>query len=113
VREDLGRYQSDTPCETCHGNRLKPEALAVKVGALAYRRGLELSIRDARDWFAPDGAADAQADGDRRRILKEINDRLRFLNDVGLEYLTWRAPRARCRAAKASASAWPRRSARA
>jgi excinuclease ABC subunit A len=89
VREELGRYQSQTPCETCHGARLKPEALAVKVGTRSIAEVSELSIRQARQWFeglepqlTPKQAEIA------RRILKEINDRLRFLNDVGLEYLT-------------------------
>ena len=89
VREELGRYQSDTPCEVCEGDRLKPEALAVKVGAQSIAEVSRLSIRHAREWFA---ALDAQLSPKQmeiaRRILKEINDRLRFLNDVGLDYLS-------------------------
>ena len=89
VREELGRYQSQTPCEACGGARLKPEALAVKVGARSIAEVSELSIRNARQWFEglEPKLTDKQAEI-ARRILKEINDRLRFLNDVGLEYLT-------------------------
>jgi excinuclease ABC subunit A len=88
VREELGRYQSETPCEACKGQRLKPEALAVKVGACSIAEISGLSIRDARAWF---DALEPQLSPKQleiaKRILKEINDRLRFLNDVGLDYL--------------------------
>jgi excinuclease ABC subunit A len=89
VREELGRYQSDTPCEACHGLRLKPEALAVKIAGSSIGEAGLLSIRKARDWF---GGLETQLTDKQmeiaRRILKEINDRLRFLVDVGLDYLT-------------------------
>jgi excinuclease ABC subunit A len=88
VREELGRYQSDTPCETCHGKRLKPEALAVKVSGRDIAEVSMMAIRPARDWFS--GLEDkltAKQMEIARRILKEINDRLRFLVDVGLDYL--------------------------
>ena len=89
VREELGRYQSQTPCEVCHGDRLKPEALAVKVGARSIAEVSRLSIRHAREWFeALDAGLTPKQIEIARRILKEINDRLRFLNDVGLEYLS-------------------------
>ena len=52
VREELGRYQSETPCETCHGFRLKPEALAVRVGAKHIAEVSNLSIKAAHAWFA-------------------------------------------------------------
>ncbi len=88
VREELGRYQQQTPCETCHGQRLKPEALAVKIDARSIAEISALSIRDARVWFAELDGKLTEKQGDiARRILKEINDRLRFLNDVGLDYL--------------------------
>jgi excinuclease ABC subunit A len=89
VREELGRYQSDTPCDVCHGLRLKPEALAVKIAGSSIGEAGLLSIRMARDWFASLNAqlSDKQMEI-ARRILKEINDRLRFLVDVGLDYLT-------------------------
>jgi excinuclease ABC subunit A len=88
VREELGRYQSETPCEACGGARLKPEALAVKIAGRNVAEISALAIRPARDWFASleDDLTDKQLEI-ARRILKEINDRLRFLVDVGLEYL--------------------------
>jgi len=88
VREELGRYQAETPCPVCHGARLKPEALAVKIAERNISEVSGLAIRPARDWFASleDQLTDKQMEI-ARRILKEINDRLRFLVDVGLEYL--------------------------
>ena len=89
VREELGRYQSETPCEACGGLRLKPEALAVKVAALNIGEVSSFSIRVAREWF--DGLEEKLSEKHAeiaRRILKEIRDRLRFLVDVGLDYLT-------------------------
>ncbi len=88
VREELGRYQSDTPCEACNGYRLKPEALAVKIAGKHVAEVSLLAIRQARDWF--EGLEKTLSDKQMeiaRRILKEINDRLRFLVDVGLDYL--------------------------
>jgi excinuclease ABC subunit A len=88
VREELGRYQSETPCEACHGARLKPEALAVKVAGQDIAAVSALSIKQAREWFeAVEATLTPQKVEIARRILKEINDRLRFLNDVGLDYL--------------------------
>ncbi|KSB90808.1 ABC-ATPase UvrA [Caulobacter vibrioides] len=88
VREELGRYQSDTPCEACGGKRLKPEALAVKVHGMDIATVSGLAIRPARDWFtALEGHLSDKQMEIARRILKEINDRLRFLVDVGLDYL--------------------------
>ena len=89
VREELGRYQSETPCDACHGLRLKPEALAVKIADSSIGEAGLLSIKDARDWFMSleTRLSDKQMEI-ARRILKEINDRLRFLVDVGLDYLT-------------------------
>ncbi len=88
VREELGRYQSETPCHVCGGARLKPEALSVKIGGKSIADASTLAIRPARDWFASleDLLTEKQMEI-ARRILKEINDRLRFLVDVGLEYL--------------------------
>jgi excinuclease ABC subunit A len=89
VREELSRYQADRPCGTCHGARLKPEALAVKIAGRNLAEVAELSIAKARDWFA--GVADTltpQRLEIARRILREINERLQFLVDVGLNYLT-------------------------
>ncbi|GAA0393902.1 excinuclease ABC subunit UvrA [Brevundimonas terrae] len=88
VREELGRYQSETPCDACDGKRLKPEALAVKVGTADIAEISVLSISKAFLWFSTleDSLTEKQMEI-ARRILKEITDRLRFLNNVGLEYL--------------------------
>ncbi|MEE2567646.1 excinuclease ABC subunit UvrA [Hyphobacterium marinum] len=89
VRDDLSRFQSSQPCETCHGKRLKPEALAVKIAGKDISQATEVAIRSASDWFS-DIEKDF-SDKDRQiaeRILKEIRERLKFLVDVGLEYLT-------------------------
>ena len=89
VREELGRYQAETPCEVCGGLRLKPEALAVRVGDRNIGEVSTYSIRVARDWFAGLEARLTEKQAEiANRILKEITDRLRFLVDVGLEYLT-------------------------
>ncbi|HRO04237.1 MAG TPA: hypothetical protein PLS69_11600, partial [Terricaulis sp.] len=89
VREDLERYQSEAPCPTCEGKRLKPEALAVKVAKLDISETSNFSIRQARDWFAGlNDQLNAKQKEIAVRILKEINDRLRFLVDVGLDYLS-------------------------
>ena len=89
VREELSRFQIETPCETCKGARLKPEALAVKIGMKTVAETTAMDIAAARAWFGamPDRLTDKQNEI-ARRILREINDRLGFLNDVGLEYLT-------------------------
>ncbi len=89
VREELSRYQSDHPCETCHGKRLKPQALAVKVGALDISEVSSMSIRKANQWFAEVPATFTSKQSEiAGRILKEIRERLQFLVDVGLDYLT-------------------------
>ena len=89
VREELSRYQAEKPCVVCGGKRLKPEALSVKVGMLDIADVSEMSIRRASDWFATvEATLTPQRVAIAGRILREINDRLRFLDDVGLEYLT-------------------------
>ncbi|MBA4132036.1 MAG: excinuclease ABC subunit A [Hyphomicrobium sp.] len=89
VREELSRYQSAHPCEACHGYRLKPQALAVKVGGKHVGEVSDMSIRAANIWFAelPKTFTKQQTEI-ATRILKEIRDRLQFLVDVGLDYLT-------------------------
>ena len=89
VREELSRYQLAHPCEDCGGNRLKPQALAVKINGLHIGEICDMSIRNAGPWFLqlPDHLSAKQLEI-ATRILKEINERLKFLNDVGLEYLT-------------------------
>ncbi len=89
MREELSRYQATQPCEACHGARLKPEALAVKIRGQDISSITALSIAEARDWFDTLSPALRPKDRDiARRILREINDRLGFLVDVGLDYLT-------------------------
>ncbi|HEY1259424.1 MAG TPA: excinuclease ABC subunit UvrA, partial [Stellaceae bacterium] len=89
VKEELGRYQSARTCEVCNGDRLKPEALAVKIAGKNISEVARLSISDALSWFS---GVDAELTPSQReiaeRILKEINERLGFLQNVGLEYLT-------------------------
>jgi excinuclease ABC subunit A len=87
-REDIERYMSATPCPACSGFRLKPEALAVKINGCHLGNVSNLSIRNAVKWFEELPAhLNAKQTEIAPRILKEIRDRLRFLNDVGLEYL--------------------------
>ena len=89
VREELSRFQSNHPCPACGGYRLKPEALAVKIGGCHIGQISNQSIREAAVWFEalPPLLTDKQQEI-AGRILKEIRERLRFLNDVGLEYLS-------------------------
>ena len=89
VREELSRYQAAHPCEACGGYRLKPQALAVKIGGKHIGEVCDLSIKAANQWFAdiPKTFTKQQSEI-ATRILKEIRDRLKFLNDVGLTYLT-------------------------
>ena len=89
MREELGRYQTSSPCEDCHGLRLKPEALAVKVGGKNISEATHTSIAGALAWFS--GLPETFSPQRREiagRILKEIVDRLKFLNNVGLGYLS-------------------------
>ncbi len=89
VREELSRYQDAHPCDACSGYRLKPQALAVKIDSLHIGQVTDFSIRAANDWFAalPAKLTKTQAEI-ATRILKEIRERLQFLVDVGLDYLT-------------------------
>ena len=88
MREELGKYQSAQPCEVCHGARLKPEALSVKIGMKDIAYATHLSVVDALQFFTdlPQHLGDQQR-AIAERILKEIVERLGFLNNVGLDYL--------------------------
>jgi excinuclease ABC subunit A len=89
VQEDLGRFQAEAPCEVCNGYRLKPEALSVKIGAIHIGQVCEMSIRLSDAWFRDiDQKMTQQQKEIAARILKEIRARLKFLNNVGLDYLT-------------------------
>ena len=88
-REEISQYQSDTNCEKCNGQRLKEEALCVKINNLNISQVTEKSILEAKEWFK---SLKVKLD-DRQlkiaeHILKEINERLDFLLNVGLDYLT-------------------------
>ncbi len=89
VREELARFQSDHPCAACNGYRLKPQAKAVKLDGKHIGEISLMSIKDADNWFRTlDGSLSAKQREIAMRILKEIRERLKFLNDVGLDYLT-------------------------
>ncbi|WP_170513831.1 excinuclease ABC subunit UvrA [Ruegeria atlantica] len=89
IREEFERYQNNRPCGACHGYRLRPEALAVKIADLHVGQVVQMSIKEALAWVedAPNHLS-AQKNEIARAILKEIRERLGFLNNVGLEYLT-------------------------
>ncbi|CAM4268315.1 excinuclease ABC subunit UvrA [Palleronia rufa] len=89
VREEFERYQNNRPCGTCDGYRLRAEALAVKIAGVHVGEVVQKSIREALDWCqtVPESLS-AQKNEIARAILKEIRERLGFLNNVGLEYLT-------------------------
>jgi excinuclease ABC subunit A len=89
AREEMAKYFTDIPCAACKGYRLKPEALCVKVGALHIGEVAEMSVKRAGEWFTtlPDALSPKQNEI-AVRVLKEIRERLRFLVDVGLDYLT-------------------------
>ena len=89
VREELAKFQADHNCSTCDGKRLKPEALAVKVAQKDIAEIATLSISDAIDWFKNvNQDLSKQEQTIASRILKEINERLTFLANVGLNYLS-------------------------
>ncbi|MFN3620685.1 excinuclease ABC subunit UvrA, partial [Sphingorhabdus sp.] len=88
MREELSKYQTSQPCETCHGARLKPEALSVKIAGVDIATPTRMSVGDALDWFGSvDQTLTNQQQQIAKAILKEINERLGFLNNVGLDYL--------------------------
>ncbi|MGE5063484.1 MAG: excinuclease ABC subunit UvrA, partial [Myxococcales bacterium] len=88
MREELSRYQASRPCEVCLGARLKPEALAVKIAGEDISLSSRRSVADARDWFADlHEKLTATQNEIAKAILKEINERLGFLHNVGLDYL--------------------------
>jgi len=97
IREEFERYQNNRGCGTCEGYRLRPEALAVKIGPagggqeklLHAGQVVQMSIKAALDWVdAVPAALSAQKNEIARAILKEIRERLGFLVNVGLDYLT-------------------------
>jgi len=88
MREELAKFQSTSKCDSCNGHRLKPEALSVKIDDRHIGQISKLSVADSFEWFQ--GLADKLSPKDReiaQRVLKEICERLGFLNNVGLGYL--------------------------
>ena len=88
MREELAKYQTAQPCETCHGKRLNEKALSVKVAMTDIAAPTAMSVNAAKQWFLalPEKLTDTQ-NQIARAILKEINERLGFLDNVGLDYL--------------------------
>ncbi len=88
-REAIAEYQSDTACEACNGDRLKEEALCVKINELNISEVTKKSILDAAEWFKNlENNLDKRQFKIAEHVLKEINERLNFLLNVGLDYLT-------------------------
>jgi excinuclease ABC subunit A len=89
AREEIARYFTDVPCDACKGYRLKPEALCVKIDGKHIGEVSEMSVKGAAAWFTelPQRLTPKQNEI-AVRVLKEIRERLKFLVDVGLEYLT-------------------------
>ena len=88
-REEIAQYQSDTKCERCNGFRLKEEALCVKINNLSISEVTFKSIADAKIWFESlQNKIEKRELKIGEHILKEINERLNFLLNVGLDYLT-------------------------
>ena len=89
IRDEFAKYQSASACEFCNGKRLKPEALAVKIGGMDIMEATNLSIKQAYKWFS---RVEKEMSPKHReiahKILKEIIERLNFLNNVGLDYLS-------------------------
>ncbi|OGQ66296.1 MAG: excinuclease ABC subunit A [Deltaproteobacteria bacterium RIFCSPLOWO2_12_FULL_50_11] len=87
VREDIERYMTIRPCEGCHGSRLKPESLSVKIGDKSIYEITQFSVKKGLQWFEALKLT-AKETQIAQRILKEINERLSFMANVGLDYLT-------------------------
>lgn len=87
IREEIQQYMRNHPCPTCHGNRLRPESLAVKLAGRTIAEVTRLSIRQATQFFS-ELKLNAREEIVGRRVLKEIRERLGFLISVGLDYLT-------------------------
>ena len=86
-REQIEQYMREVECPTCHGRRLRPEVLAVRLGERSIAEVSELTIDEALEYFAGLDLAEREAQI-AREVIKEIRERLRFLVDVGLDYLT-------------------------
>lgn len=88
MREELANYQTAQPCEVCGGKRLNEKALSVKIAGTDIATPVAMSVADAKAWFlALDAQLTPQQSQIAKAILKEINERLGFLDNVGLDYL--------------------------
>lgn len=88
MQEELAKYQTAQPCETCGGKRLNEKALSVKVAGADISTPVQMSVADAKAWFLGlDAQLTPQQSQIAKAILKEINERLGFLDNVGLDYL--------------------------
>jgi excinuclease ABC subunit A len=88
MREELSKYQASHPCEVCNGARLRPEPLAVKIAGEDISTAARRSVVDALAWFSSlEDKLTPQQREIAKAILKEINERLGFLHNVGLDYL--------------------------
>ncbi len=89
MREEISKFQNNAPCEICHGERLKAEALCIKIAGKNISEATHQSIETALKWFKDINLTLSEKDHEiASRILKEINERLTFLNNVGLGYLS-------------------------
>ncbi|CAM5534617.1 UvrABC system protein A [Streptomyces griseoloalbus] len=109
-RERFEGYMREVPCPSCEGTRLKPVVLAVTVMGKSIAEVSAMSISDCAD-FLGELKLTARDKKIAERVLKEVNERLRFLVDVGLDYLSLNRAAGTLPAARPSASAWPPRSA--
>lgn len=88
MREELSKFQTAQPCETCGGKRLNEKALSVKVAGTDIAEPVKMSVSDAKEWFLGlDAKLNETQQQIAKAILKEINERLGFLDNVGLDYL--------------------------
>jgi excinuclease ABC subunit A len=108
VREEFERYQNNRPCGACGGYRLREEALAVKIAGLHVGQVVQMSIREAFEWCqSVPSELSKQKNEIAKAILKEISERLGFLNNVGLEYLTLSRNAGTLSGGESQRSVWP------
>ena len=89
IKDELGKYQSERDCHACNGHRLKKESLCIKIASLNIGEVCDKTISELVDWFVElPSKLDATQNKIAEKIIKEINDRLQFLKNVGLDYLT-------------------------
>ena len=87
MRQEINKYTNEFTCPTCNGRRLRPESLSIKINNMSISEVTSLSIKDAKQFFSRLGFSSRQ-EKIARQILKEIRERLSFMSNVGLDYLT-------------------------